>query len=117
MTDSTKEIENQAKDHDAPNVKLAAAAAYFGITFFIPLITHPNNKFATFHANQGLLLLLLSMLVSALGEMIGLLGVLVIPFLGLVIFVLFVMGLVNALNGETKRLPLIGGFDLIKPSK
>lgn len=107
-----------AKAKDAPdegNLKAVSAVAYLGILFFIPMVTNPKSKFAMFHANQGLLLLIAAVAVNLVGAVVPFLGWFIIwPLGSIFVFVLFIMGLVNALNGRMKRLPLIGGFDLIK---
>ena len=100
---------------DIDSLKAIAAIAYLGILFFVPIITHPKSEFAMFHANQGLLLLLAGIIVSVVGSVIPVLGWFVIaPIGGIFILVLFILGLINALQGKMKRLPLIGNFDLIK---
>ena len=104
---------NSSEDIDS--LKAIAAIAYLGILFFVPMITHPKSEFAMFHANQGLLLLLAGIIVSVVGSVIPVLGWFVIaPIGGIFILVLFILGLINALQGKMKRLPLIGNFDLIK---
>ncbi len=100
---------------DIDNLKVIAAIAYVGILFFVPMITHPKSEFAMFHANQGLLLLLAGIVVGTVGSIIPILGWFIIaPIGGIFTLVLFIMGLVGALQGSMKRLPLIGNFDLIK---
>lgn len=96
-------------------LKGISAVAYLGVLFFIPMVTHPKSEFAMFHANQGLLLLLAGVIVSLVGGIIPIVGwFLIAPLGSIFILVLFIMGLVNALQGKMKRLPLIGKFDLIK---
>lgn len=107
VTDNKENIEN---------VKVVSAVAYLGILFFVPMVTNPKSRYAMFHANQGLLLLIAGVAVQLIGWIIPFIGwFLILPLGGIFVFVLFIMGLVNALNGNKKRLPLIGGFDLIKP--
>lgn len=104
------------KKENIENVKVVSAVAYLGILFFVPMVTNPKSRYAMFHANQGLLLLIAGIAVQLIGWIIPFIGwFLILPIGGIFVFVLFIMGLVNALNGNTKRLPLIGGFDLIKP--
>ncbi len=92
-----------------------AALAYFGILFFLPLITHPESKFGKFHANQGLLLLIFSVAGTTIGSIIPIIGwFLILPFVTIASLVFFFMGLIGALNKVQKRLPLIGGYTLIK---
>lgn len=94
------------------------AIAY--ILFFIPLIVIPNSQAGKFHANQGLTLLILTIAISVVGSIIGL-----IPFLGFIGWILIslgsvfclilaIMGIINALNKEEKKLPIIGEYTLLK---
>lgn len=109
--------ETAGKKENIDEVKAVSAVAYLGILFFIPMVTNPKSDFAMFHANQGLLLLIAAVIVNVLGSMIPIIGWFIIwPLGSIFILILFIMGLINALNGHKKRLPLIGGFDLIKPS-
>lgn len=110
-----KDKKEQEKTEDLEQVKVMAALAYIGILFFLPLVTHPESKFGKFHANQGLLLLITGVAINVVGSFIPILGWFIILPLGYIFtIILFVMGLVNALNKKMKRLPVIGGFDLIK---
>lgn len=107
---------SEGKKENIDDVKVVSAVAYLGILFFIPMITNPKSKFAMFHANQGLLLLITGIIINVVGTFIPLIGWFIILPLGAIFtVVLFIMGLVNALGGHKKRLPLIGNFDIIKP--
>lgn len=101
-------------EENIEEVKVMAALAY--VLFFIPLLTHPNSRFGKFHANQGLLLLIFALGGQLVGWMLSivLIGFLILPIVYIASLVFFIMGLINALNKEMKRLPLIGQFDLIK---
>lgn len=92
---------------DVDKNKTMAILAYF--IFFLPLITDAkDSKFAKFHANQALLVTLLYVLASVTTAF--LIGLLIFP----VAFVLWIVGIMNASNGQMKRLPVIGGIDIIK---
>lgn len=105
----------QQQTVEVEEVKIMAALAYLGILFFLPLITHPESEFGKFHANQGLLLLIFSVGGNIIGGIVPIIGwFLILPAVGIASLVFFVMGLINALNKEQKRLPLIGKWDLIK---
>jgi uncharacterized membrane protein len=93
-----------------------AIAALGYLIFFVPLLVEPKTEFKTFHANQGLLLLIFMVggsIVSAVLTVI-LIGAILWPLLMLYGFVVGIMGIVNALNGKKARLPLIGQWDLLK---
>lgn len=117
--DKTAKVKQDSENID--DVKAVSAIAYLGILFFVPMITNPKSKYAMFHANQGLMLLLAGIVLQVAAWILVLLslGVLFfIPFLiWIYLLVMFILGIVNALNGKMQRLPLIGNYDIIKPQK
>lgn len=107
----------KANNADVENNKAMAIVGYIlPILFFIPLVSDAkNSKFAKFHANQQLNLLLAAIAVNVVGTIIPLLGWFIILPLGtILIFMLAIIGIINAAKGEMKKLPIIGGFELIK---
>lgn len=116
MSESTNKTAKGMVEKDQ-NIKTMAALAY--IIFFIPMITNKDSKFAIYHANQGLVLLLT---VIVLNVVTGFLGGLLFFFGGFFLWgvpgvvgiVLAVIGILNALNGEMKPLPLVGNINIIK---
>lgn len=111
-TTQNKQAEKGKENID--QVKGVAAVAY--ILFFVPLLTNPDSQFAKFHANQGLILLIAGLVLNIISSflMVVLIGFLLMPLAWLFVIVLAIMGIVNALNGEMKPLPLIGNITLIK---
>ena len=122
-------------DMDAQDInenKLMAILAYIGWLVFIPILAVPNSKFARFHANQGLLLLILLVVSAILGGIFSILSLIVswvLPILGFivssvsaivmsVIFIIllyfFIFGVVNAAAGKAKELPIVGLHRIIK---
>ena len=98
---------------DIEDNKAIAALAY--LLFFLPLVAAPNSAYGKFHANQGLILLLLSLAISVVGGIIPFIGWFIIaPIGGLLCLVLFILGVINALNGTEKELPIIGTIKIIK---
>lgn len=107
--------------HSGEN-RLWGALGY--LIFFIPLLVRPTSRFYRFCANQGLILCLAVLFTNIL---FGLLGWLLgwVPLVGWIISVagrlvdlLLVVAMVcygfKAYMGSPERLPLIGGFDLIR---
>ncbi len=89
--------------------KLWAFIGYLGILCLLPLLLKKDDGFAHFHAKQGLVLLILGVIISVIG-VIPLLGWL-IGFFGMILMVvLWIIGIINALTGKQKALPLIGQF-------
>jgi uncharacterized membrane protein len=89
-----------------------AAIAY--ILFFVPLLTDSkDDPFVKFHVKQGLLLLIVSVIVSIFNSVIGripFIGWLVALVLGVGLFALWLIGIMNALNGKMEPLPVIGQY-------
>ena len=97
---------------DAKSNKVMAILAYFGILVLIPLFAAKESKFARFHTNQGLLLLICSVVAFAISKVQSIAFIAYI--LDIAIFVLAIIGIVNAAKGRMKELPLIGKFTIIK---
>ena len=95
------------------------------ILFFLPLIACPNSKTGRFHANQGLILLItsivgqiavtiISSVFLALSWRLWVIISLISWVWAIVVLVLVIIGMINANKGEQKPLPVIGKFKLIK---
>lgn len=118
-----EQTKNNAPQDDKTNsigtveqdVKILSAIDYIGLLFLVPYLVRPNDKFAVFQANRGLLLLIATVVINAIGSIIPVIGWFIILSLGgIFTLVLFIFGVISALKGEEKRLPLIGNFDLLK---
>ncbi|MDQ1912837.1 hypothetical protein RAC89_20810 [Paenibacillus sp. GD4] len=97
---------------DVQNNKWMAVIGY--ILFFVPLLVAKDSRFARYHANQGLLLLLLSIAVNIVLGIIPLIGWLLLPIANLLVLIFAILGIVNAAQGQAKPLPLIGSVTIIK---
>jgi uncharacterized membrane protein len=99
---------------DIAENKGISVLCYLGILLLIPLLSKPNSGFVRYHSNQGLVLLIFEILVGILG-CIPYLGWFVIWPVGYIFgLVCLIMGIVNAVNGSVKPLPLIGKITLLK---
>jgi len=110
--DKTKEVKSSKVSQDE---KTMAIVAWF--IFFVPLLTdQKDSKFVKFHVNQSLNLTILAVAGYFISTMLAvvLIGFLLMPVIGIATFVLWLLGLLSAINGEQKKLPIIGGFELIK---
>lgn len=97
---------------DVSSNKLMAILSYFSILVLIPLFAAKESKFARFHVNQGLILLILEFVIFFIGKIPGIFGIAVL--LNLCVLVLSIIGIVNAAKGKTKELPLVGKYIIIK---
>lgn len=97
---------------DIEKNKVVSALAY--LIFFLPLIVCPDSPFGKFHANQGLILLIVAFAGNVILNIIPVLGWILGVLFSLAILTLIILGLVNTLNGQAKELPVIGKFTIIK---
>lgn len=114
--DTTGEFDKQ----DIEQNKIMALLAYLSWLVIIPLIAAKDSKFARFHCNQGIVLALVEI---AVGIVCGILSI--IPYVGwiftilgglvgLCAFILSILGIINAVNGRAKELPIVGKFRILK---
>lgn len=121
MTEQKNNLENQEPEETQENSytsedieknKTMAGLAYF--LFFLPLIVCPESIYAKFHANQALILLIFAVAGNVILGIIPVIGWMLMPVFGLGVLILAIMGLLNGFGGKSKRLPLIGKFDILK---
>lgn len=112
--------------NDIAQNRVLCAVSYIPPLFFLPLIACKNSPYGRFHANQSLLLLLLSVAVGIvfgvttaifkaiyLFPIAALLGV--ISWLAsLGILALTILGIIWTAQGEAKEIPIIGKIRIIK---
>jgi len=92
--------------------KIFAIFAY--ILFFLPLIAARNSRFAMYHCNQGLVLLLTFMACNMMLGLVPFIGWLLLPLANLGIVFLMFVGMLNAAGGVMRPLPVIGMLNLIQ---
>lgn len=97
--------------NSVPQDKGMAILAYF--IFFLPLILAPNSQFAKYHANQGLIILIAGIVIMVFG-MVPVIGWVVAPIASIGLFILWILGIINASKGEMKPIPFIGNITIIK---
>jgi len=120
--------------------KILSLFSYWGILFLIPLLATKDSPYAKFHINQGIKLFILEIVIGVvLGILAGIGGALSAVFvlaagdiggalvgLGWVVFwgllsliqlacfALAILGIVNAVQGKGKELPLLGKLPVLK---
>lgn len=110
---------------DVQQNKTMAILAYIGPLVLITIFGAKESKFARFHANQGLVLLIAEAIGwIAVGIVSAILGAIPVIkyFLPFIIETLFsavcalfiVLGIVNAAKGKAKELPLFGKIRILK---
>lgn len=83
--------------------------SYLGPLVLIPLIVAQDNSFAKYHAKQGLVLLIIEVIISILQSTLWQFWMLY-QIANLGVFILVVIGIINALKGRQEELPLVGHF-------
>jgi uncharacterized membrane protein len=117
---------------DIADNKVMAVLAYLGILVLIPMFAAPNSKYARFHARQGFTLFLAYIAYSIINFLLRLIKttryILGIPYhhttpgivvfigwlIGIPLFILSIMGIINAYQGKAKELPVIGKIKILK---
>ena len=103
------------------NDKLMGILSYLGFLVFIPVFAG-KTRYARFHANQGLVLLIGVLLINFVGYILhhvlsgwaDFIGTLLQSVNSVFAFILSVVGIVHAAQMETKPLPLIGSIRILK---
>lgn len=90
----------QPQDKDIQENKLIAALAYLWVISIVVLLVKKDSKFAQFHAKQGLVLFLAS-IVAGFIPIIG--WFLLYPIIGII----GLIGIIQALMGKYWRIPLV----------
>lgn len=141
--EDTPETANDGEAHVGTQVednKFMAVLSYIGFLVLVPIFGCKDSKFVQYHASQGLSLSVCTFVYSTCSWIITmilgvffkpsynfLLGYVPNPFVSIVsiilglgsifFMVLAIMGIVNAVKGECKMLPVIGKLDLLKKCK
>ena len=100
MTEEKVSVKKNTDDE-----KIMAAISYVSLLFLLPLLLRKDSDFAQFHAKQGFVFFIFSTIVGVVSW---------IPLFGwalcIIAFVLFIMGILNALNYKKEQLPIIGKY-------
>lgn len=127
-------------EHDAKDIadnKTMAVLSYFGPLVLIPILAAKESRFARYHANQGLVLFIVDVaygivqailmailrgifpwnwnygLLGGRGAIFSILST-VLSLVWIVIGILAIIGVVNAVKGRAKALPVIGKIKILK---
>ena len=131
-----KDISEEFSKEEVEDNKLLGVLSYCGVFALIPYFSNRKSKYVEFHSIQGMNLLitmicyiitysLLSLIkvtryVIDWGYMVGSKKVtplwitLPMTFIGILIFIIMIYGIINACNGKSKTLPIINKIKVIK---
>ena len=121
--DELSKVEDVTASFDSKDIeenKTMAILAYLSILVVIPIVMARESKFAMFHVNQGIVLAVIEILAGVILRVLGWLpGIgfvvrIVISLIGIVCLILLIIGIMAALNGQAKKLPVVGNFTFIK---
>ncbi len=93
------------------NEKLVAVLSYFlvGIIWYFA-DDSVQGSLSKLHVKQSINLAVISIVGSIILGFIPIIGWLLLPFFNLAVLVLWVIGLITAINGKKKEIPLIGKY-------
>ena len=106
--------------NDIQQNRVMGVLSYLGILVLIPLFAAKESPFARFHCNQGIVLALAEVVLSLAAKIFGRLPLigwiikLVAGLGGIALLVFAIMGIINAINGRAKELPLVGGIRILQ---
>lgn len=134
MGDKLK-FENITEEFDAQDIKdnkIISLFSYLGVLVLIPIFAAKDSKFAKFHANQGLVLIIAGIALGIIDVIIGIvLGLtfykiaiigailkavvgLVFWVLRIVIFALEIYGIINSCQGKAIKFPFFDKLTILK---
>ena len=123
MVSNTADHTDEMDSADIEKNKFISCLSYLGILFFLPLVACPDSKFGRFHANQGLVLLVLSIactiatsIISSIFSWIFLwwLASIITYLVRLALIAIAILGIFNTYNGKAKDLPFAGTLRIIR---
>ena len=123
MAQNTADYTKDMDPADIEKNKSMGGLAYF--LFFLPLISCPESKYGRFHANQGLICLILGIAGAIVRQILGSIFLSIstrlrflVTIVSLVIWVpiaaVWILGLLNGFNGKAKDVPVVGTIRIIK---
>lgn len=89
---------------------LSYALSILSLPFFLVPLIMRNNEFSLYHAKQCLIIWLGGIAVGVIGSLLMAvcIGIVLLPAGFIFLLVIDVMGLMNAINGRAKPVPVLG---------
>ena len=113
----TKETTSEYSQEEINKDKVVCGLAYIPILFWLPLVAGTkNSKYCKFHANNGLMLLIIAIVISIVSTILGIIpfvGAILGTILGLAELALLIFGMVFTFQGKVKELPFLEGISII----
>ncbi|MDE5648602.1 MAG: hypothetical protein K2I33_01675 [Oscillospiraceae bacterium] len=112
----TEDLTGNFDTNDIEQNKAISAVAYIPILFIVPMLA-TQSPYAKFHANQGLILTMTCIILNIASRILGfvlewvpILPTLVSAVFSLTSLALLIIGIINAVQGKAKKLPIVGGL-------
>lgn len=109
---------------DIESNKVMSILAYLGPLVLIPIFGAKNSRFARFHANQGLILFIVLIIYAIISNVLSSIILAIswrlyfitniLSLVNIVFTVMAVIGIINAVKGRAKELPVIGSIKVLK---
>ena len=102
------------------NKKATAIVSFLTPIGWIIAFLAGDREGAKFHLNQSLVLVVFDLIVGITGKILGklfLIGIFIniaVAILGLLLFILWIIGFIHAINDTEIPIPIIGGIQLLK---
>ncbi|MFA5134254.1 MAG: DUF4870 domain-containing protein [Patescibacteria group bacterium] len=97
-------MEEQKSQSASTDSNLMAALSYVWVLSIVMLIVKKDDEFVKFHAKQGTVLFVASIIGMSLSTFVLFVG----PLIGIVVVVLEIFGFIKALSGERYKVPVVG---------
>lgn len=97
--------------------KVTGIVAYFTLVGWLVAYLAGDKNGAKFHLNQALVLAIAEIVLGLLGNILGLipiLGWIISTVLSILLLVCWILGLVGAIKGEEKPVPVVGNIKILK---
>lgn len=97
------------------STKATSIISYITVIGWVIAYCAGDKEGAKFHLNQSLIIVCANLILTIVGYLTSgsIIGS-VVNIIDLVIFVLWVMGLIYAIKQEEKEIPIIGGIKILK---
>jgi len=100
--------ENKVNGNTVEEGKTMAIISYItviGTIIAFVMNSSKKNTFAQFHIRQMIGIFVVQVAIGIVGSFVPM-----VSFLGLVVFVLSILGLIGAIQGEEKKIPVLGDY-------
>ncbi len=93
-----------------PKIAAALCWAFAPLSSIVFILIEKDDKYVRFHAYESLFAGIAVVIASVIASMlvVVLIGILLVPLVSIAAFVLWLMGMIKAYQGEMWKLPVIG---------